>query len=307
MDCAERSMPQAWLINDQTSLHLQHGPIDLVIRATGSEIAVQTAFSQAHTAFQTILQVLADELIYLRKCMSNLERCDYAFKGPVARRMAIAARPYRSEFVTPMAAVAGAVADHVMHAATADNRDCKLLVNNGGDIAIHLQPGQSCRVGICTSPESAAYSDITTVYADEPVAGVATSGWKGRSHSLGIADAVTVLASDAARADVAATLIANKVDLPQSPLIHRQPASSLQPDSDLQARLVTVAVEKLGESDIELALAGGVRAARQMLRLGLIHSAYIQLQQVTRVVTGSSTAIPARAALCQQASAVRFH
>jgi ApbE superfamily uncharacterized protein (UPF0280 family) len=307
MGCAERSTPQAWLINDQASLHLHHGPIDLVITASGSEQAVQTAFAQAHSAFQTILQVLADELIQLRTPVANLEQRGHAFKGPVARRMAIATRPYRSNFVTPMAAVAGAVADHVMHAATVDNRDCKLLVNNGGDIAIHLQAGQSCRVGICTSPESATYSDITTVHANDPVAGVATSGWKGRSHSLGIADAVTVLASDAARADVAATLIANEVNLPQSPRIRRQPASTLQPDSDLQDRLVTVAVEKLGESDIELALAGGVRAAQQMLQRGLIHSAYIHLQQVTRVVTGSPTDIPVMAASDHHTNAGQLH
>ena len=34
-----------------------------------------------------------------------------------------------------------------------------------------------------------------------PHRGVATSGWRGRSHSLGIADSVTVVARNAAAAD----------------------------------------------------------------------------------------------------------
>ena len=66
--------------------------------------------------------------------------------------------------------------------------------------------------------------------------GVATSGWRGRSFSLGIADAVTVLAATAAAADAAATIIANAVDLPGHPAIARRPASELEDDSDLGDR-----------------------------------------------------------------------
>ena len=70
-------------------------------------------------------------------------------------------------------------------------------------------------------------------------AGVATSGRHGRSFSLGIADAVTVLARTASQADAAATIIANAVDLPGHPAVRRMPANELQPDSDLGARPVT--------------------------------------------------------------------
>ena len=60
--------------------------------------------------------------------------------------------------------------------------------------------------------------------------GIATSGWRGRSFSLGIADAVTVLAATAAEADAAATVIANAVDLPGHPAIDtRAGAASSRP------------------------------------------------------------------------------
>ena len=95
------------------------------------------------------------------------------------------------------------------------------------------------------------------VDADDPSRGVATSGRHGRSFSLGIADAVTVLAKTAASADAAATIIANAVDLPGHPAIIRRPACELQPDSDLGPRLVTREVGELAGNEIEEALAAG--------------------------------------------------
>ena len=90
--------------------------------------------------------------------------------------------------------------------------------------------------------------------------GVATSGWQGRSHSLGIADAVTVLARCAAVADAAATLIANAVDV-DHPGIRREPARVLDEDSDLGDRPVTVAVPALDPETIDAALDAGAHDA----------------------------------------------
>ena len=102
--------------------------------------------------------------------------------------------------------------------------------------------------------------------------GIATSGWRGRSFSLGIADAVTVLAEDAAAADAAATLIANAVDLPGHSAIVRQPANELSPDSDLGERLVTTDVGSLTAAEIEQALGRGLAVADACRRRGLIHA-----------------------------------
>ena len=88
-------------------------------------------------------------------------------------------------------------------------------------------------------PDTRGLMRTMVIDADDPSRGVATSGRHGRSFSLGIADAVTVLARTASQADAAATIIANAVDLPGHPAIVRCPACDLQPDSDLGARLVT--------------------------------------------------------------------
>jgi uncharacterized protein len=114
------------------------------------------------------------------------------------------------------------------------------------------------------------------------VRGIATSGWRGRSLSLGIADAVTVLARTAAMADAAATMIANAVDV-DAPGVHRRPAHEVQCESDLGWRLVTVAVPPLPAKAVDQALTAGLRAAEGFKARGLIEGAALFLQGESRV------------------------
>ena len=123
-----------------------------------------------------------------------------------------------------------------------------------------------------------------SIDADDPSRGIATSGRHGRSFSLGIADAVTVLARTASQADAAATIIANAVDLPGHPAIVRCPAQDLQPDSDLGARLVTRGVGELSGAEIAAALESGAACARRLLVMGLIDGATLRLHGETFVV-----------------------
>jgi ApbE superfamily uncharacterized protein (UPF0280 family) len=204
--------------------------------------------------------------------------------GPVARRMYEAVLPFADVFITPMAAVAGAVAEAVLAAMTDAARLARAYVNNGGDIALHLAPGEAFRIGMIDRPDCPGLFGTAAICAADPVRGVATSGWRGRSFSLGIADAVTILAATAPEADAAATIIANAVDLPGHPAVVRQPASSLQPDSDLGDLLVTRHVGRLAASEIAAALEQGEACAQRLLAAGLIATAALNLQGSTRVV-----------------------
>jgi len=122
-----------------------------------------------------------------------------------------------------------------------------------------------------------------------PVRGIATSGWRGRSFSLGIADSVTVLAADAAQADVAATLVANQVYI-QHPAVRRAPADSLKDDTDLGSRLVTVDVGALPQAAIDAALDRGAAYARRLCDDGAIQGAVLMLQGAVRVAGIAQTA-----------------
>jgi hypothetical protein len=155
-------------------------------------------------------------------------------------------------------------------------------INNGGDIALHLAEDASVRIGLFADLAQLAPADVRAdgcfdVAADTGVRGIATSGWRGRSFSLGIADSVTVLARTAARADAAATMIANAVDVSDA-RIRRAPANQLKDDSDLGDMPVTVDVPRLEPELIQRALRAGEKRALELQREGLIHSAVLVCQ-----------------------------
>ncbi len=261
--------PQAALLAGDR-LHLHHGPIDLIIGVDGPER--QSCYRAATDRFQTVLDGLVSELADLRQPLAATTH----FSNPIAHRMMRAVQPIDGVFVTPMAAVAGAVADEVLAAMLKHHQPPKAYVNNGGDIALHL-------TGSATFTVLGPAGEIT-VKATDPVRGIATSGWRGRSHSRGIADAVTVLARSAAAADAAATLIANAVDLPGHPHVTRQPASDMNPDSDLGERLVTTDVGTLSATDIRDALQNGRIFADPLIKAGHILDVVLALQGQTETL-----------------------
>ncbi len=269
----------AWL-PDGRRLHLRHGPIDLIVEAFGPAPEVAAACRQAAGAFDGVLEALVAELPALRRPVA---RARPRLGGPVARRMVAAAWPHREVFVTPMVAVAGAVADHMLAAMVAGRGVQRAYVNNGGDIALHLADGQALRTGVVQRLQAPAIDGVAEITAAMPVRGLATSGWRGRSHSLGIADAVTVLARTAAAADAAATLIANAVDV-EHPAVRRRPASEIDDNTELGDRPVTVAVGTLDPGSVALALDAGVATAEAMRGRGLVWGAVLALQGQLRVV-----------------------
>ena len=269
-------LPQIGWLADGRRLHLQDGPIDLIVEARGSEASLRTAHDAAARRFTGLLDELCGELPLLRQA-ADPQRC--GLQGNVARRMHAAVAPFAADhFITPMAAVAGAVAEEILgamvHAARLDRAD----VNNGGDIALYLAHGAHFTVGLVDRPDRPGPMATTVIAAGDPSRGIATSGRHGRSFSLGIADAVTVLARTAAQADAAATIIANAVDLPGHPGIVRCRADDIQPDSDLGARLVTRDVDGLKPFEIASALEAGADQARALLAAGLIDGAALCLQ-----------------------------
>jgi ApbE superfamily uncharacterized protein (UPF0280 family) len=271
---------QATLLPDGRRLHLHHGPIDIVAEGFGSRDAVSRAYRAAAGRFATILAELVEELHLLRRPIGEREP---EVRGSVARRMVEAVRPHRAHFVTPMAAVAGAVADEVLRAMLGPGGLAKAYVDDGGDIAWHLEPGERLSAGIVANQDHPTLDGTVALDHALPARGLATSGWRGRSLSLGLADAVTVLAHAAAEADAAATLIANAVDV-DGAAIRRMPANHLRDDTDLGDLPVTVEVGALPAGSIERALECGARRAHAMRRGGLIFAAILMLQGQVRVV-----------------------
>jgi uncharacterized protein len=282
--------PQIRFLPDSRRLHLQDGPIDLIVEARGGEASVRAAYEAAAQRFTGLLDELCSELPLLRQAA---DPAGCLLQGRVARRMHAAVAPFAADcFITPMAAVAGAVAEEILGAMVDAAQLDRAYVNNGGDIALHLADGEQFTVGLAERPDASGLLRTMIVDANDSTRGVATSGRHGRSFSLGIADAVTVLAQTAAQADAAATVIANAVDLPGHPAIIRCPAIDLQPDSDLGARLVTRGVGELSSSEIADALEAGAACARKLLAAGLIDGAALRLHGEMVAVATRAIAMP---------------
>jgi len=275
------------MLPDGRRLHLHDGPIDLIIEASGSPKAISAAYEAAARRFVSILDELCSELPLLR---SRTEKDSERPLGAAAQRMFAAVEPYCEDcFITPMAAVAGSVAEAILESMTVAANLERAYVNNGGDIAIHLAGSHRYKVGMVERPDSPSLFGSLEIAAKDPVRGIATSGWRGRSFSLGIADAVTVLADCASAADAAATVIANAVNLPDHPGVTRIPACEISSDSDLGDLRVTRGVEPLSQFEIEAALGNGLRVASLLQEKHLIHSAALCLQKCVRVLPDSFT------------------
>ncbi|MDQ0042784.1 UPF0280 family protein [Variovorax boronicumulans] len=273
---------------DSSRWHFNHGPIDIVAEAHGDPYAVAAAHDAAWARFGHVLDELVRELPLLRLPVTDKLRP----RGVVGQRMWDACAAFSPMFITPMAAVAGSVAQELIAFYDRPGIE-RAWINNGGDIALHLAPGHSARVGVFADIarfdwRNHSNSILTTdgqfeLHADEPVRGVATSGWRGRSFSLGIADSVTVLAATAAQADAAATVIANAVDVDDA-LIQRKPASECKDDGDLGDALVTVDVPPLAPSQVKSALDTGAICAKVLQKGGLVWAALLVCQGQFRLV-----------------------
>jgi ApbE superfamily uncharacterized protein (UPF0280 family) len=192
--------------------------------------------------------------------------------------------------------VAGAVADALVVAYARDGVR-RAWVNNGGDIALHLTQGATVQVGLFA--DLARFEGVRalrgltadgrfTVRHATPVRGVATSGWRGRSFSRGIADSVTVLARTAAEADAAATVVANAVDADHAGVV-RRPARELKDGSDLGDIAVTVDVPVLPPAVVQAALDRGASCARELIARARVQAAVLVCQGQARVCGPADT------------------
>jgi ApbE superfamily uncharacterized protein (UPF0280 family) len=300
-----KRLPQIALLGDGKRLHLQDGPIDLIVEAKGSAADVRAVYEAAVRRFTGLLDELCEELTELRK---PADPASCGLQGIVARRMHTAVAPFAADqFITPMAAVAGSVAEEILGTMVDAGQLDRAYVNNGGDIALHLSEAEQFTVGLMDRPDRHGAMRTMIIGADDPIRGVATSGRHGRSFSLGIADAVTVLARTASQADAAATIIANAVNLPGHPGIVRCPANELQPDSDLGSRLVTRDIGELSDSEIEDALDAGARCAREVLAAGLIEGAALRLLGETVIVEAAGMRPRASQEIRKRASESEIH
>lgn len=204
---------------------------------------------------------------------------------PVFSYMCAAVKATGDHSLTPMAAVAGAIADLTVEALRSRGAT-KAFANNGGDIAVQVGQGEKIVIGIVSSLATGKITHTLTLTSREYIGGIATSGLGGRGFTKGVADAVVVLAGNARLADACATLIANAT-LIETPEVLQVKAETLDPQTDLVGQMVTKEVQTLPPAMIEKALRGGKEFALRLIKKGLIKGAFIFVQRQMTVVPAS--------------------
>ena len=263
---------------EDNRLFLQHGPTNIVIEALG--IDKNLAYLNAKNYFETLLEELVLDLTLLKKEVVLNRK----FNNKISQSMQDATERFIPSFITPMAAVAGSIADNILKVLIYDTHLEKAYVNNGGDISFYLNENQTMKGSLAAIPNM-----ITEIKHKNSSRGIATSGWRGKSFSRGIADSVTVLANNAAIADAAATMIGNAVDIYDHPNIKKKPANFIYQDSDLNNLPVTIEVGKLTKIEIKEALKNGYQTAIEYVQKDLINTALIQLSDCFCIVQKNST------------------
>jgi ApbE superfamily uncharacterized protein (UPF0280 family) len=218
-----------------------------------------------------ILKQQADSLSIIKETAFNIPKA--AIYPEAVNRMISAVSSMNDPTLTPLAAVAGAtsdmVADYVARAGAT-----KIIVDNGGDIAIRLREGETATVGLRLNLMRPDYEYLALIDRD---CGICTSGIGGRSFTLGVADGVTVVAHEAAIADAAATFLGNKTVV-ASPKVKRVLAESIYHDTDLVGVEVTHSVGALSDEEIDTAMNMGKAEALRLMESSLIYGAVMSVK-----------------------------
>jgi len=253
---------------------VDYGPMHMLISAfENGKPLVNLAEEGAHLAIQ-VLEDLAKFLPVIRRKSLELE-VEEAFPD-VIRRMIEATKRIEEADLTPLAAVAGTASDVVADFMFSKGAT-KIIVDNGGDIAIRLREGEVARVGIKTEIDAQQPAYLISIDSTMGIGGVATSGLGGRSFTKGIASAATVLSETASLSDAAATVIGNFTNI-EDPSITRSLAEKIYPDTDIAGEWVTIKVGKLSQEKIEEALNSGLSKAYSIYQKEFINGALIALQ-----------------------------
>jgi ApbE superfamily uncharacterized protein (UPF0280 family) len=253
---------------------VDYGPMRMFISAwENGKPLVPLAKEGAHLAMR-VLEDLAKFLPIMKKRSKELE-IEETFPD-VVQRMIEATKKMAEPDLTPLAAVAGTASD-VVADFIFSRGGTKIIVDNGGDIAIRLREGEVARVGVKTEIDAKQPTYLISIDSTMGIGGVATSGLGGRSFTKGIASAATVLSQTTAFSDAAATVIGNFTNV-EDPNIMRSLAERIYPDTDIVGEWVTIKVGKLSQEKIDEALNSGLTKAYTICQKGLITGALIALQ-----------------------------
>ena len=262
---------------DDTWALAESGPMRLQIAAWDrAEPSLETAMKGGEWACGLLEALAPFQDIIKRK--SPWPSADNALPR-VVKKMIASVQQVGDLDLTPLAAVAGTISDLVADRLFSQGMS-KVIVNNGGDIAIRMMPEEGVKVGVRLDVSTPRISHYLEIQGSMGIGGVTTSGFGGRSFTKGVAQAVVALGSTASLADAASTSLANATQT-NSLQVEMTMADEIYPDTDLTGEMVTQALGELTPQEIEDALSHGMAKAQRYIDMGVILGAVICVQERT--------------------------
>lgn len=195
--------------SELTGFQVQYEACDLwlaVTKSADSETLRRECQSFIQSQWQELYAYISSDRAFASALSPYYPRRDAPLS---AKQMAAAAA---KAAVGPMAAVAGCFAAQLGLYLTQKFQLTDLLIENGGDLWLRSSKPRTIALYAGTSSLSGKIG--LQIPATEALGICTSSGTVGHSLSFGQADAVTVVAADAALADAFATAIANRIAEP---------------------------------------------------------------------------------------------
>lgn len=257
---------------------VSHGPLHMTVSVfRGHKPSYELARKGGKRGLD-VLRLLTRFLPIMRISASEVKRVENL---PLVVQMIIGVTQSMVESdLTSMACVAGATADEVADFLE-EQGGRRIIVNNGGDIALRLRPDEKVRIGVRIDRHNPVGSYTLVVEGGSGIGGVATSGLGGRSLTKGIASAAVAIAPSAAMADAAATTIANAT-LVEDQNIKTEWAETVHPDTDIPGQRIVTHVGDIGREKRDEGLEGGLERASLLVNQGLIMGAIIAIKGEVR-------------------------
>ena len=226
-----------------------YGPTTMVVLADKKGEPLTDLIIQAFDIIDSSLTEITKDLPKLKHYPGDI---DPETLGRLPKKMLDAVLRTGDPTLTPMAAVAGCISDEVADWIF-EQGATRVMVNNGGDVALRLAPGENVKLGIVTSLKTSQMDRVVNIKAEDGIGGICTSGLGGRSFTRGIADGVTVFSSRCIFADAMATHIAN-CSYVETENIARIKAKHVDPNTDIPELEVVLSVEDLKGKEIKQSL-----------------------------------------------------
>jgi ApbE superfamily uncharacterized protein (UPF0280 family) len=252
------------------------GPMRLVIDARVGKLAQPQQALRAADEAVRFLEGVARARPFLGRDYQGLTP---QITDPLALKMVASIQAVGDEDLTPMAAVAGTIADAVADFLF-ERGLTRVLVDNGGDVAVRCCDGDPVAVGIRPNVESKSIAQVMVLGPERTAWGIATSGLGGRSLTRGVLEVATIVAADASLADAAATAVANASRV-QDPTVVRKLAETIDGYTDIAGLEVTAAVGPLSVARKDLALSQALARAEELITKNVIYGAYAAVQGQT--------------------------